>query len=214
MSAPETHHDIFRGLHAVGADFLVAGGTALTLHGVPRLTYDLDLLVGPDAGSAAKVRGLLAAWGYERQPDAAPGHPPGTAVERFRHPSAPLAEIDLVEVAPGEYAGLRERAAVFTLVDTPVPAVGRADLARALERGGRREDAEDLAGLGILEAILRGEEGPGDDMRWVQIHKFQRWHTENRCEWLLAANRLRAGLPPDVAPPRDARFRAKRLWKR
>lgn len=214
MTAPATHHDVFSGLARGGVDFLVAGATALTLHGVPRLTWDLDLILAPGPENLARARGMLARWGYARRADAVPGHPAGTAVERFAHPEAALAEIDLVRVAPEEYAALAGRATTFTLVDTPVPTVGRADLARALEAGRRPEDREDLAGLAILEAILRGEQGPPGDPRWVQARRFQRWHTENRCEWLLAANRVRAGLPPDVPPPRDARFRARNPWKR
>ena len=44
---PATHYALFAGLRDAGVAFLLTGATALTLHGVPRLTNDIDLVVDP-----------------------------------------------------------------------------------------------------------------------------------------------------------------------
>jgi len=36
---------IFKELNRIGIDYLVVGGLAVNFHGVPRMTYDIDLMV-------------------------------------------------------------------------------------------------------------------------------------------------------------------------
>jgi hypothetical protein len=214
---PETYHEIFRGLRDAQVAYLLTGATALTLHGVPRISYDVDLLVEPSAANLERALRLLAGWGYAERAGAdgaAPGAPGGSAVRRFAHPASPIGEIDLVPSAASAWAGLAARAAAFTLVDVPIPAVSREDLLALKEASARPQDREDAASLRVLAAVERGEEGDPADARRDQIVKFRRWHAENRCEWLLAANQLHRGLPPDAQAGRDARFRRRSPWKR
>jgi hypothetical protein len=201
-----TLDDLFRELAGAGVDYLLAGAAALTLHGVPRLTTDVDLLLEPAPANVARARALFAGWGYTARAEG--------AVIRCAHPDSPVAAVDLVLPDAGEYAALRGRAALFHLVDVPIPAVALGDLRRRTEAAGRPEDLQDAAGIRILEALGRGEAGDPADGRREQIAKFRRWHTENRCAWLLAGMRLARGLPPDVGPPRTGRFREKKPWKR
>ena len=34
---------IFKGLNSAGIDYLVVGGLAVNFHGIPRMTYDMDI---------------------------------------------------------------------------------------------------------------------------------------------------------------------------
>ena len=36
---------IFRELNESGVDYLVVGGLAVNFHGIPRMTYDIDLMI-------------------------------------------------------------------------------------------------------------------------------------------------------------------------
>jgi hypothetical protein len=36
---------VFKELNGFGIDYLVVGGLAVNFHGVPRMTYDIDLMV-------------------------------------------------------------------------------------------------------------------------------------------------------------------------
>ena len=73
MSAPEWNddfEDIVAALVAHDARFLIVGAHAMALHGVPRATGDLDILVEPTPANAQRVFAALASFGA---PVAAPG---------------------------------------------------------------------------------------------------------------------------------------------
>jgi hypothetical protein len=55
--------DILHALSTAGVEFLVVGAHAMALHGVPRATGDLDLLVRPTPGNAERVHEALRAFG-------------------------------------------------------------------------------------------------------------------------------------------------------
>lgn len=205
---PTTHYELFAGLLGARVDFLVTGAAALVLHGVPRLTGDVDLLVDPEPGNLARLERLLAAWGYGEVP-VAPGDAAQAHTRRFRHPQAALGEVDLVLPSPAELLRLRTGAAVASLVDIAIPLVGAADLEAFKEAGGSAADRDDAAALRLLTAIREGtgEQPPAgvavggeDATRREQIVKFSRWSVAARLDWLLAAARLARGLSPEAKP--------------
>jgi CheY-like chemotaxis protein len=196
---PATHYELFSGLGDAGVGYLVTGGTALTLHGVPRLTGDIDLVVDPDPGNLERLCRLLRAWGYlDTAPPAAAPH--GIAVRRFRHGQSALAEIDAVLVSPREWERLRAGGIAVALVDLAIPVVGAGDLRQVKEAGGAGADQEDAAALAVLASIRAGGTGSDTDTRREQIRKFSRWSVAARLDWLLAAARLARGLSPEAKP--------------
>lgn len=197
-AGPATHYELFAGLREAAVAYLVTGATALTLHGVPRLTPDVVLAVEPDPANLTRLDLLLAAWGYGDAGASAAPVPRG-AVRRFRHPQAALGAIDVVPVAPEEFRRLRAGASVFSLIDVGIPAVGAADL-QALLEGGGEADREDAEGLKVLAAIRADAAGSAADTRREQTRKFSRWSIAARCDWLLAAARLAKGLSPEARP--------------
>ena len=196
---PATHYELFAGLRDAGVGFLVAGATALTLHGVPRLTPAVDLVVDSLPANLERLGLLLSAWGYGEARAAAPAAA-GDAVRRFRHPQAALEAIDAVPLPPGSFVRLRAGATVTTLVDVAIPVVGAADL-RALAQGsGGGIDREGVDGLKVLASIQAGDAGSEPDTLREQIRKFSRWSVAARLDWLLAAARLSKGLSPEAKP--------------
>jgi hypothetical protein len=55
--------DFLLALAAEGAEFVIVGAYALALHGVPRYTGDLDILVRPVASNAERVWRALVRFG-------------------------------------------------------------------------------------------------------------------------------------------------------
>jgi hypothetical protein len=51
-------------LTAHGVEFLVVGAYALALHGAPRFTGDLDILIRPTLDNAARLLAALDAFGF------------------------------------------------------------------------------------------------------------------------------------------------------
>lgn len=55
--------DLVRALQRADADFLIVGAHALALHGLPRATGDLDILVRPSTANSARVWTALLDFG-------------------------------------------------------------------------------------------------------------------------------------------------------
>ena len=55
---------IFNTLSQYKVDYLIAGGMAVNLHGVPRFTKDLDILVNPSSTNLSKLIKCLKSLGY------------------------------------------------------------------------------------------------------------------------------------------------------
>ena len=198
-AGPATHYELFAGLRDSGVAYLVTGATALVLHGVPRLTPDVDLAVDPAPANLKRLEQRLAMWGYGEAVAAAPAGAVAD-VRRFRNPSATLDEIDIVLPSPEEFARLQAGANLVTLVDVGIPIIGAADL-QALKGGsGAKTDREDAGGLAVRAAIRAGDTGSDADTRREQIRKFSRWSVAARLDWLLAAARLAKGLSPEAKP--------------
>ena len=58
--------DVLREFVAHQVIFLVVGAHALAVHGIPRATGDLDVLVQANPGNAARVLAALASWQRSR----------------------------------------------------------------------------------------------------------------------------------------------------
>lgn len=55
--------DLFAELTAAGVVYVIVGAHALAVHGAPRATGDIDILVRPDAENAVRVLEALRAFG-------------------------------------------------------------------------------------------------------------------------------------------------------
>jgi hypothetical protein len=198
------HAYFFTGLKKAGVDFVVTGAVALNLHGVPRMTYDLDLVVGPEEENFLRAVRQLFKWGYVCDPilEAKEAARPevrrrlvseGRAVLRFRNGESDIGEVDVALDAGVPYAELRGRAVEMRLSGLAVPVMALDDLAAAKERMGRPEDVEDMRSIGILKALIAEDKEAlaSTDQRHDQIRKFMKWSLEMRCEWLLSAGQLR-----------------------
>ena len=198
-SGPATHYEFFAGLRDAQVTFLVTGAVALVLHGVPRLTPDIDLALDPAPEHLARLRRRLADWGYGEAGAAGRDADDG-AVVRYRHPRSALGEIDVVVPAAAEFARLRAGAFVATLVDVGIPCIGAGDLRTLKERAGGPAAREDAAGLATLATLDPARPDSEADTRREQIRKFSRWSVAARLDWLLATARLARGLSPEARP--------------
>src|SRR3990172_11003928 len=72
--------DIFRGLQEHGVRYLVVGGLAMNLHGIPRMTADVDLYVDLEKAIANRFLVAVKALGF------VPGVP--VSAESFADPEA------------------------------------------------------------------------------------------------------------------------------
>ena len=164
--------DIFRAFHDAEVRYLVVGGVAVVLHGHPRFTADLDLVVELAASNASAAIAALQTLGYRPR---APVRAEDFAVETIRaswredkgltvfslwSPSYPGTEVDLFVEEPFDFGEAWSRRLDALLDDgTTVHVVGIDDL-RALKASvGRPKDVDDIAQLdAISRATLEDDE--------------------------------------------------------
>jgi hypothetical protein len=161
---------IFAALQAEKVRYIVVGGVAVVLHGVPRFTADLDLLLALDAANVRAALAALARLGYRpRAPVAAEGladaavrkqwiEDKGLTVFALWSPDHPATEVDIFVEEPIPFDDAFARASSADLGSATVRVVSVPDLIELKRRAGRPRDLEDIA---ALEA-LRGE-GDHDD---------------------------------------------------
>ncbi len=127
-------------------EYLIVGGYALALHGAPRFTGDLDLLVKPDSDNARRIVAALEEFGFGSA---------GLTVEDFTRPDqvvqlgVPPVRIDLIT----SLTGISWEEAVAGKVKgsygkIPVYYLGRKQLIANKRATGRRQDLADLEALG------------------------------------------------------------------
>lgn len=151
--------DIFRKFNEKQLDYVVIGGVALVMHGVVRMTADLDLVVALDRSNLEKLVEAMEDLGYRpRVPEPATAllDPEKRKVLReeknmevfsFYAPAKPLALMDIMinEVLP--FQTIRDNAVFMSLETTRIPVASIDDLIALKRISGRRQDLEDIEAL-------------------------------------------------------------------
>lgn len=145
--------DMARTLLDAGAEFMLVGGYAVSVHGYPRTTFDIDFWIRPSAGNARKVMEALRAFGAPLRE---------ISEKDFDHPDmvvqigvAPR-RIDLLTRIDGvEWEEAASRAVTKDIGGLRVPVIGLDDLIRNKRASGRPKDAADAA---ALEKIAEGRD--------------------------------------------------------
>ena len=150
---------IFKELNKQKIDYLVVGGLAVNFHGIPRMTYDIDLMILLDPLNIRRTVLRLLDWGYR---PGVPVNPEDLADEvirtswikekgmralNFYHESQPIGAIDIIIDLPISYDQLRERAIVIELQGEEIPVVSINDLIRLKRKAGRKQDLSDVEHL-------------------------------------------------------------------
>ena len=161
--------DLFRALHAHRVRYVIVGGLAMNLHGVPRLTMDVDLLVDL---SEDNLRAFLAA---SRDLQLKPGVPvplqdlldpgrrrtwikeKGMVAFPLRPPDPTGPTIDVLMDPPIDVLHALARAERRDIGDIPVAIASVRDLIGLKQAAGRRQDLADIEHLERLQALETDE---------------------------------------------------------
>ncbi|MCA9581461.1 MAG: nucleotidyltransferase family protein [Myxococcales bacterium] len=150
---------IFAALEESGARYLVVGGVGVVLHGHPRMTADLDLVVQLEPTNARVALQVLEGLGYRpRAPVPAVDfadpekrrqwvEEKGLVVFSLWNPSMPMTEIDLFVEEPFPFDEAYSRALVAALGAVEVRVASPEDLVDLKRRAGRPKDLEDIRAL-------------------------------------------------------------------
>jgi Nucleotidyl transferase AbiEii toxin, Type IV TA system len=153
---------IFKEMNKLGIDYLVVGGLAVNFHGVPRMTYDIDLMVLLEPENILKLVSKLTEWGYKPK---IPIDPRDLADEKTRNSwvrekgmkalnfyseTLPIGEIDILIETPIPYEELKSRAIKVELQEERIPTVSIHDLIELKLRAGRKQDLADVDHLRMV----------------------------------------------------------------
>jgi predicted nucleotidyltransferase len=153
---------IFRELNNQGIDYLVVGGLAVNFHGVPRMTYDIDLMILLEPENIFKLLAKLEQWGYKPKVSLDPRHladesrrnawikEKNMMALNFYSESLPIGEIDIVIDSPIPYDELKKRAVHLELETDKIPTISIRDLIQIKMKAGRKQDLSDVEHLKII----------------------------------------------------------------
>lgn len=147
----EEFHDALTELVKSGARFLVVGAHALSAHGVPRATVDLDIWVRPDPENAGRVYAALAAFGA---PLESLGITPADFqdLEIVTQFGLPPLRLDVMTSVSGlTFDEAWHTRAEGVIEGVRVPILDRASFIRNKRASGRKKDLADLEMLGADE---------------------------------------------------------------
>ena len=136
--------DIFRALNAAQVKYLLIGGVAIILYGVPRTSIDIDVAISPSKANVKKTIDVLKKLGLTSDTEdvddiLAQG---GITFSNER-------EVDILTRLPSKdsFETLWERRKKVTFKKVMINVVSKEDQIRLLKRVGRRQDLEDAAVL-------------------------------------------------------------------
>lgn len=163
--------ELIAALASSNVRYCIVGGVAVNLHGVPRMTYDIDIVPALDGANLDALAAVLASLKLSPRVPVAlarladPTYRREMAERRllaltFTDSNDPLREVDVLVSPPGIDADeIVSRAAELRLGDLPVRVVALADLIAMKRLAGR---AQDLSDVEHLERIRSDMEGPHD----------------------------------------------------
>jgi hypothetical protein len=139
--------DLLSALQDHGVEFVVVGAWALAVHGHPRATGDLDVLVRPESGNAQRLLAALTAFG-------APVKAHGLTAADFTRPGTvyqlglPPRRIDLMTSISGvDFDAAWASHLARDLGSRLIPFLGRTELIRNKRASGRAKDLADVERL-------------------------------------------------------------------
>jgi hypothetical protein len=153
---------IFKGFNEIEIDYLVVGGLAVNFHGIPRMTYDIDLMIFLQQDNIHKLITKLTQWGYRLKVPVDPYdladelkrntwiQDKGMKALNFYSETLPIGEIDLVIDSPISYDMLKSRAIMIELQDISIPTVSIHDLIKLKLHAGRKQDLSDVTHLKMI----------------------------------------------------------------
>ena len=141
--------DVFRCLHARDVRYVVIGGVAAIVHGVPRTTFDVDLLIEASEENAARLLAALSDAGIGSATLTNPKDLLAHEITIFRD----VVRIDVRTRTPGvDFAGAWGRRIERDVSGTKYWLLSRPDLIASKRAAARPKDLEDVR-------VLEGSDG-------------------------------------------------------
>lgn len=141
--------DVFRSLQQHDVRYVVIGGVASILHGVPRATFDLDILIEATPGNAQRLLDAFLEAGLGTAALTAAGDVLANEITIFKD----RVRVDVQTSTPGiTFAEAWSRRQTVTYQDQAFFILSKDDLVRSKRAAGRPVDLEDVRLLELPES--------------------------------------------------------------
>jgi hypothetical protein len=222
MTVAGTRHAL-RSLVEHEVDFVLVGGLAVNVHGLLRMTLDVDLVLKLDEENIQRAFDALAFAGYkptlpvtvadfsDPQVRSRLVHERNLQVLRFHSDQYPQTPVDVFAGEPFDYAEERVRAVVRQLEGVgDVSVVSLQTLIAMKEAAGRPQDLADAARFAAETGRVMSEREPLHDADWSlgtwdghDRAQMERWARMSLDEILQAQEEM-AALTVELQRPRDS----------
>jgi len=157
---------LFKALNQADVKYVIVGGLATVLHGYPRFTADIDLVINLEKPEAEKAIKLITSLGLQAR---LPVDPMDFTVESIREswienknmlvftfydPKNPVLIVDVFVREPIPFSELSKKAVMLEMDGEAVPVCDIEHLIAMKQQAGRAKDLEDIK---YLQAILDGQ---------------------------------------------------------
>ncbi|MBI3332102.1 nucleotidyl transferase AbiEii/AbiGii toxin family protein [Candidatus Peregrinibacteria bacterium] len=156
---------IFTALNKAKIQYLVVGGVAMNLHGYPRFTGDLDILLALNEKNVEKMGALMKKMNYEKKlPVALEELSNEGKVEEwirnknltaftFENVKEPQFNIDVIVGESLKFEKYKKHQMILKTWNIRIPVVSIDDLIKMKRKSDRKKDAEDVAALIELKGL-------------------------------------------------------------
>lgn len=163
--------DVLEQFYKKKVRYLIVGGLAVNLYGVPRVTQDLDIVIAIDSDNILKINSALKELGYVPKlpvnPDemADPETVKQWTEERnlkafsFYHKKENYKVVDIVLVHPLDFEDAFKHKTVKSAGGVDINLVSMEDLVRMKTASGRGQDISDIAMLSRVRRYLEEDNG-------------------------------------------------------
>ena len=162
------YQEILASLYRKKIRYLIVGGLALNLHGVPRSTMDIDIIISTDPENVMELVGILRELGYLPRLPVDPNLISDEAtvsdwIENrnlkafsFYHEADPFKVVDILLAHPLDFDRSFNDRSTKTLDDMEIYLASIDDLIRMKSYSGRPQDLSDIRLLEKLKDHLEG----------------------------------------------------------
>lgn len=162
---------VFSALNGADVRYVIVGGLAVVLHGHPRLTADMDIVLDLESAAARRAIEALTGLGLRARP---PVDPLAFADSRQREvwiaekgmkvftlfsPANPLLSLDLFVREPMPFEDLWARAETMDLGGIKVRVACLDDMIAMKQAAGRPQDIADIEALEAIKRARRKNSG-------------------------------------------------------
>jgi hypothetical protein len=160
------YFEVFNAFYQEKVKYLVVGGLAVNLHGVPRITYDIDIIISTDRDNVLKLNRTLRDLGYVPR---LPVNPDDMADEKtlkdwienrnmrafsFYHEKENHKVVDIVLVQPLDFTKAFQRRVIKKVDDIEIYVASIDDMISMKKASNRPKDLSDMEMLKEARKIM------------------------------------------------------------